>query len=80
MSGETERQIRIIFERARELAGEGRPVIVFFDEMESIFRTRGSGVSSDMETTVVPQLLAELVGGELEQCNRDWRNEPGGFD
>ena len=62
--GETERQIRIIFERARELAGEGRPVIVFFDEMESIFRTRGSGVSSDMETTVVPQLLAELDGVE----------------
>ncbi|MEJ5927280.1 proteasome ATPase [Corynebacterium sp. H128] len=62
--GETERQIRLIFERARELAAEGRPVIVFFDEMESIFRTRGSGVSSDMETTVVPQLLAELDGVE----------------
>ncbi|MEZ2121330.1 proteasome ATPase [Corynebacterium sp. CCM 9203] len=62
--GESERQIRLIFERARELAGEGRPVIVFFDEMESIFRTRGSGVSSDMETTVVPQLLAELDGVE----------------
>ncbi len=62
--GETERRIRLIFERARELAEEGRPVIVFFDEMESIFRTRGSGVSSDMETTVVPQLLAELDGVE----------------
>ena len=62
--GESERQIRLIFERARELAGEGRPVIVFFDEMESIFRTRGTGVSSDMETTVVPQLLAELDGVE----------------
>ncbi|MBN9643505.1 proteasome ATPase [Corynebacterium mendelii] len=62
--GESERQIRLIFERARELATEGRPVIVFFDEMESIFRTRGSGVSSDMETTVVPQLLAELDGVE----------------
>ncbi|MFV8380148.1 proteasome ATPase [Corynebacterium hindlerae] len=62
--GETERQIRLIFERARELAAEGRPVIVFFDEMESIFRTRGSGVSSDVETTVVPQLLAELDGVE----------------
>lgn len=62
--GETERQIRAIFERARELASDGRPVIVFFDEMESIFRTRGSGVSSDMETTVVPQLLAELDGVE----------------
>ncbi|WP_211271291.1 proteasome ATPase [Corynebacterium crudilactis] len=62
--GETERQIRVIFERARELAGDGRPVIIFFDEMESIFRTRGSGVSSDMETTVVPQLLAELDGVE----------------
>lgn len=62
--GETERQIRLIFERARELASEGCPVIVFFDEMESIFRTRGSGVSSDMETTVVPQLLSELDGVE----------------
>ncbi|AZA11421.1 proteasome ATPase [Corynebacterium gerontici] len=62
--GETERRIRLIFERARELAQDGRPVIVFFDEMESIFRTRGSGVSSDMETTVVPQLLAELDGVE----------------
>ncbi|MBV7280870.1 MULTISPECIES: proteasome ATPase [unclassified Corynebacterium] len=62
--GETERMIRLIFERARELASEGRPVIVFFDEMESIFRTRGSGRSSDMETTVVPQLLAELDGVE----------------
>lgn len=64
--GETERRIRLIFERARELAGDGssRPVIVFFDEMESIFRTRGSGVSSDMETTVVPQLLTELDGVE----------------
>ncbi|CAB0556255.1 ATPase AAA [Corynebacterium diphtheriae] len=62
--GETERRIRLIFERARELAEEGRPVIVFFDEMESIFRTRGSGVSSDMETTVVPQLLTELDGVE----------------
>ncbi|SIS41604.1 proteasome-associated ATPase [Corynebacterium appendicis CIP 107643] len=62
--GETERRIRLIFERARELAGEGRPVIIFFDEMESIFRTRGSGVSSDMETTVVPQLLTEIDGVE----------------
>lgn len=62
--GETERRIRLIFERARELAGAGRPVIIFFDEMESIFRTRGAGVSSDMETTVVPQLLTEMDGME----------------
>ena len=64
--GETERRIRLIFERARELAQSStqRPVIIFFDEMESIFRTRGSGVSSDMETTVVPQLLTELDGVE----------------
>ncbi|MDY5785726.1 MULTISPECIES: proteasome ATPase [unclassified Corynebacterium] len=62
--GETERRIRLIFERARELAADGHPVIVFFDEMESIFRTRGSGVSSDMETTVVPQLLTEIDGVE----------------
>ena len=62
--GETERQIRLIFQRAREKASEGFPVIVFFDEMESLFRTRGSGVSSDVETTVVPQLLAEIDGVE----------------
>ena len=62
--GETERHIRSIFERAREKATEGNPVIVFFDEMDSIFRTRGSGISSDMETTIVPQLLAEIDGVE----------------
>ena len=62
--GETERHIRLIFQRAREKASEGTPVIVFFDEMDSIFRTRGSGVSSDVETTVVPQLLSEIDGVE----------------
>ena len=62
--GETERHIRIIFERAREKASAGAPVVVFFDEMESLFRTRGSGVSSDVETTIVPQLLAEIDGVE----------------
>lgn len=62
--GETERHIRIIFQRAREKASDGTPVIVFFDEMDSIFRTRGSGVSSDVETTVVPQLLSEIDGVE----------------
>ena len=62
--GETERQIRLIFQRAREKSEEGYPVIIFFDEMESLFRTRGSGVSSDMESTVVPQLLAEIDGVE----------------
>ncbi len=65
--GETERQIRVIFARARELADLGRPVIVFFDEMDSLFRTRGSGVSSDVETTVVPQLLSEIDGVESLQ-------------
>jgi proteasome-associated ATPase len=62
--GETERQIRMVFQRAREKAEEGVPVIVFFDEMDSLFRTRGSGISSDMESTVVPQLLAEIDGVE----------------
>ncbi len=62
--GETERQIRLVFQRAREKADEGFPVIVFFDEMDSLFRTRGSGISSDMESTVVPQLLAEIDGVE----------------
>jgi proteasome-associated ATPase len=62
--GEPERQIRLVFQRAREKASEGHPVIVFFDEMESLFRTRGSGISSDVETTIVPQLLAEIDGVE----------------
>ncbi|MER7345279.1 proteasome ATPase [Streptomyces aurantiacus] len=62
--GETERHIRLVFQRAREKASEGTPVIVFFDEMESLFRTRGSGVSSDVENTIVPQLLAEIDGVE----------------
>ncbi len=62
--GETERQIRIIFQRAKEKAQEGFPVIVFFDEMESIFRIRGSGISSDVENTIVPQLLSEIDGVE----------------
>ena len=62
--GETERQIRLIFERAKEKSDEGVPVIVFFDEMDSLFRTRGTGVSSDVESTIVPQLLSELDGVE----------------
>ncbi|HEY4726449.1 MAG TPA: proteasome ATPase, partial [Actinomycetota bacterium] len=62
--GETERHIRLIFQRAREKASAGTPVIVFFDEMDSIFRTRGSGVSSDVENTIVPQLLSEIDGVE----------------
>jgi proteasome-associated ATPase len=62
--GETERQIRLVFQRAREKSEEGWPVIVFFDEMDSLFRTRGTGISSDMESTVVPQLLAEIDGVE----------------
>jgi proteasome-associated ATPase len=62
--GETERHIRLIFQRAREKASDGTPVVVFFDEMESLFRTRGSGVSSDVETTIVPQLLSEIDGVE----------------
>ena len=62
--GETERRIRLIFTRARDKAAHGVPVVIFFDEMESLFRTRGTGVSSDVETTVVPQLLAEIDGVE----------------
>jgi proteasome-associated ATPase len=62
--GETERQIRLVFQRAREKSEEGWPVIVFFDEMDSMFRTRGSGISSDMESTIVPQLLSEIDGVE----------------
>ena len=62
--GETERHIRLIFHRAREKSNDGTPVVVFFDEMDSLFRTRGSGVSSDVETTIVPQLLAEIDGVE----------------
>ena len=62
--GETERHIRVLFQRAREVASSGTPVVVFFDEMESLFRIRGAGVSSDVETTIVPQLLAEIDGVE----------------
>ncbi|MDN5570694.1 MAG: proteasome ATPase, partial [Propionibacteriaceae bacterium] len=62
--GETERLIRLTFAQARELAEGGRGVIVFFDEMDALFRTRGSGVSSDVESTVVPQFLAEIDGVE----------------
>jgi proteasome-associated ATPase len=62
--GETERQIRVVFQRARERSEEGMPVIIFFDEMDSLFRTRGTGISSDMESTIVPQLLAEIDGVE----------------
>ena len=62
--GETERQIRLVFQRAREKSEQGWPVIVFFDEMESLFRTRGTGISSDIESTIVPQLLAEIDGVE----------------
>ncbi|MGH9118747.1 MAG: proteasome ATPase [Acidimicrobiales bacterium] len=62
--GETERQIRLVFQRAREKSEEGWPVIVFFDEMDSMFRTRGTGISSDIESTIVPQLLAEIDGVE----------------
>ena len=62
--GETERHIRLVFQRAREKANEGNPVIIFFDEMDSLFRTRGSGISSDVENTIVPQLLSEIDGVE----------------
>jgi proteasome-associated ATPase len=62
--GETERHIRLVFQRAREKASEGMPVIVFFDEMDSLFRSRGSGISSDVENTIVPQLLSEIDGVE----------------
>ena len=66
--GETERHIRLVFQRAREKASEGTPVIVFFDEMDSLFRTRGSGVSSDVENTIVPQLLSPR-----STASRAWR-------
>ena len=62
--GETERKIREIFQKAKEKAADDVPVVVFFDEMDALFRTRGSGISSDVETTIVPQLLTELDGVE----------------
>ena len=79
--GETERHIRLVFQRAREKASEGTPVIVFFDEMDSLFRTRGSGVSSDVENTIVPQLLSEIDGVETaRERPRHRRLEPRGHD
>jgi proteasome-associated ATPase len=84
--GETERHIRLVFQRAREKASEGMPVIVFFDEMDSIFRTRGSGVSSDVENTIVPQLLSEIDGVEglenvivIGASNREDMIDPAGW-
>jgi proteasome-associated ATPase len=62
--GETERKIREIFQKAKEKAADDVPVVVFFDEMDALFRTRGTGISSDVETTIVPQLLAEIDGVE----------------
>ncbi|HLG22077.1 MAG TPA: proteasome ATPase [Candidatus Manganitrophaceae bacterium] len=62
--GESERQIREVFKKAKERAEEGHPVIVFFDEMDALFRTRGTGISSDMEATIVPQFLSEIDGVE----------------
>ena len=79
--GETERHIRLVFQRAREKASEGTPVIVFFDEMDSLFRTRGSGVSSDVENTIVPQLLSEIDGVEAaRERPRHRRLQPRGHD
>ena len=79
--GETERHIRLVFQRAREKASEGMPVIVFFDEMDSIFRTRGSGVSSDVENTIVPQLLSrDRRGGGPGERHRHRRLQPRGHD
>jgi len=62
--GESERQVREVFKKAKERAGEGNPVIVFFDEMDALFRTRGTGISSDIESTIVPQFLSEIDGVE----------------
>src|SRR5438552_15960742 len=62
--GETERKIREIFIKAKDKAADDVPVVVFFDEMDALFRTRGTGISSDVETTIVPQLLAEIDGVE----------------
>ena len=79
--GETERKIREIFVKAREKAAEDVPVVIFFDEMDALFRTRGSGISSDVETTIVPQLLAEIDGVEAaEERHRHRRLEPAGPD
>jgi len=62
--GESERQVREVFKKAKERADDGHPVIVFFDEMDALFRTRGTGISSDIESTIVPQFLSEIDGVE----------------
>lgn len=62
--GESERQVREVFKKAKERAADGNPVIVFFDEMDALFRTRGTGISSDVESTIVPQFLSEIDGME----------------
>ena len=79
--GETEHKIREVFKKAREKASEDVPVVIFFDEMDSLFRMRGSGISSDMEATVVAQFLSEIDGVEsLKQRDRDRRQQPPGSD
>ncbi len=75
--GETERHIRLIFQRAKERSAEGFPVIVFFDEMDSLFRTRGTGISSDVENTIVPQLLSrDRRRRDAEERDRHRRLQP----
>ena len=79
--GETEHKIREVFKKAREKASEDVPVVIFFDEMDSLFRMRGSGISSDMEATVVAQFLSEIDGVEsLRERDRDRRQQPPGSD
>jgi proteasome-associated ATPase len=60
--GETERMVREIFETARERSKEGRLVFIFFDEAESVLRTRSSGRWLNISNTVVPQFCSELDG------------------
>jgi len=62
--GETERKIREVFQKAKEKAADDVPVVIFFDEMDALFRTRGTGISSDVESTIVPQFLTEVDGVE----------------
>lgn len=61
--GEAEATIRSIFERARAHKKEtGYPATIFIDEADAILGKRGTGVSSDMEKTIVPMFLAEMDG------------------
>lgn len=65
MVGESERMVRDLFARAkRHKKLHGYPAVIFIDEAEAILARRGSGISSDVNNTIVPAFLVEMDGME----------------